>query len=169
MMRIEAALMLLLMSGTIAGSARGQEEPPLLEPTPPTEQPSPTPPPVPAKPPTALPTPPARAPVTMKPLSDQLNFARWQEMSARERQTFVEGAVAAMGAVTSRLRTEINMDGRIPPERLAAVVRFIHDNSPRRAAAAYLKEMETLYATPEGQKLPMVECFLQAFGRANTP
>ncbi len=165
--------MVLLLTGALVSPAQAQEEPPLLEPTPPQEQPSATPPPEPGKhatPPTSPvvpPTPPVRPAVPMKPLSSYLDFARWQEMSARERQTFVEGAVASLGAVISRLRTELGVDGRVPPERLAAVVKFIQENSPRRGALTYLREMETLYATPEGRGLSMIDCFQQAFRRAN--
>jgi hypothetical protein len=103
----------------------------------------------------------------MAPLSSSLDFARWREMSSRERQTFVEGAVLALGSVISRLRAELPLDSRTPPGLLAAVVKFVDTNFPKRPALAYQKEMESIYLTPEGQKLTMLDCFLQAFRRIN--
>jgi len=103
----------------------------------------------------------------MAPLSGSLDFARWREMSAHERQTFVEGAMLALGSLTSRLRTELPLDSRTSPDLLAAVVKFVDTNYPKRPALAYQKEMDSIYLTPEGQKLPMFECFLQAFRRIN--
>ncbi len=103
----------------------------------------------------------------MAPLSASLDFARWREMSARERPTFVEGAVLALGSLTSRLRAELPLDSRTPPDLLAAVVQFVDVHYPKRPALTYEKEMESIYLTPEGQKQPMFECFLQAFRRIN--
>jgi hypothetical protein len=103
----------------------------------------------------------------MKPLSERLDFQRWQDMSERERQTFVEGAVGIMAEVAARLKEEVAVDPRIPPERLAALVQFIRESSPRRAASAYLREMYAIYLTEEGRKLSMMECFLRAFRRLN--
>ena len=56
---------------------------------------------------------------------------------------------------------------RVPPETLASVVRLVDASYPTRAPLVYLKEMESIYLTTEGQKLSMRDCFLQAFGRAN--
>ena len=41
--------------------------------------------------------------------------------------------------------------------------------APRRAPVAYLKEMERMYLTVEGQKLGILECFEKAFERLNVP
>lgn len=101
-------------------------------------------------------------------LRARLDFARWQEMSPRERQTFVEGAVLTLELVSSRLKADLGTDARPTPERMAAVVRFVRDNYPRFPAADYLKEMDRVYLTAEGQNLSMMECFLQAFRRLNS-
>jgi len=109
-------------------------------------------------------TPPATA---TGPLRPALDFQRWREMTARERQTFVEGAVQVMSALTVHLRASLEVDGRVPPENLAAVVRFVYDSYPKFPTAAYLREMESIYVRGEGQNLSMAECFQQAFRRIN--
>jgi hypothetical protein len=155
-LRLAPAVPALLAALALAPSIRAQQEPPIV--------PAATP--APAGTPAPAPTP-ARSEVPMAPLSSSLDFARWREMSSRERQTFVEGAVLALGSVTSRLRAELPLDSRTPPGLLAAVVKFVDANYPKRPALAYQKEMESIYLTPEGQKLPMLDCFLQAFRRIN--
>ena len=135
-------------------AAKGQEEPELI--------------PAEAPPPPAAPaldtTPPASA---TGPLRPALDFQRWREMTARERQTFVEGAVQEIATLTLRLRTDLGLDGRVPPESLAAVVRFVHERYPKFPPADYLREMESTYRRAEGQTLTMPECFEQAFRRIN--
>lgn len=135
------------------------------------ETPAPTPSPTPA--PQAA-TPPAAPAATPKPaqpaatLGATLDFARWQSMSQRERQTLVEGAIFAMTSVATSLRPALAIDNRTPPDVQAALVKFVDANYPRHPAAVYQKEMETIYLTAEGQKLAINECFLQAFRRANS-
>lgn len=155
------ALALAMILAAAAVSASAQDEPPLIENPPAPEQPapSPTPPPEPSAPPAS----------PLGPLPASVDFPRWQKMTARERQTYMEGAVATLGATTRKLRAEFAVVGRIPQDRLAAVVRFVNENSPRRAPSTYLLEMERIYTTSEGQKLSMVECFLKAFERLNIP
>ena len=109
-------------------------------------------------------TPPATASGPFRP---ELNFQRWREMTARERQTFVEGSVQAMLTVTRHLRSDLEVDGRIPPGTLASVVRFIYDYYPKFPAVTYQREMESIYLKAEGQNLSMAECFQQAFRRIN--
>lgn len=109
-------------------------------------------------------TPPAMA---SGPLRPALDFARWREMTSRERQVFVEGSVQTMMAMTLQLRTDLEVDGRVPPESLAAVVRFLYDSYPKFPSSAYLREMESIYLRSEGQALTMPECFRQAFRRIN--
>jgi hypothetical protein len=100
------------------------------------------------------------------PLRPSLDFQRWREMTARERQTFVEGAVQSMSAMAVSLRSDLEAGG-IPTENLAAVVRFVHEHYPKFPPSAYLREMESVYMKPEGQNLSMPECFEQAFRRIN--
>jgi hypothetical protein len=151
-----------LLTGLAAAAAPlAQEEPELFEDTPAESAPQ-------AAPAAPAPRPPAtpdRPP--LKPLSSRLDFVRWQEMSERERQTFVEGAVATLAATAERLRQDLANDPRVPPERQAVIGQFIRDSTPRRAASAYLREMYYVYQSAEGQKLSMVECFQQAFRRLN--
>ncbi len=109
-------------------------------------------------------TPPATANGPLRPI---LDFQRWREMTARERQTFVEGAVQTLSAVALRLRSQLDVDSRVPPENLAAVVRVVYESYPKFAPAAYLREMESIYLKTEGQNLSMQECFQQAFRRIN--
>jgi hypothetical protein len=169
MRRRDIALALLWLAAVPAllSEARGQEEPPLVEekPAPPAQTPAPPPP---------APEAPALAPaitepqaVPMKPLSARLDYTRWQSMTPRERQSFVEGAVSILESIMARLRTEVGPDSRGTPEKMASLVRFIEENEPRRSVSAYLKEMEVIYATAEGQSLSMRDCFLRAFKRLN--
>jgi hypothetical protein len=157
-----SVLALTLTLAAVGAPLFAQEEPPLFENPPATDQPAPSP-----TPPAALPSAPPASP--LGPLPASLDFARWQVMTARERQTYVEGALASVGTLTTRLREEVVTAKGMPREGLTAVVRFVNLNSPRRAPQAYLKEMERLYVTAEGQKLAMAECFHRAFERLNTP
>jgi hypothetical protein len=159
---IRPALALAMILAAASAPAFAQEEPPLFENPPAPEQPAQSPTPTPA-----APSAPPASP--LGPLPDSLDFPRWQKMTARERQTYVEGAVSTLDAVTRRLRADVAIAGRIPQERLAVVVKFVNQNSPRRAPFAYLKEMERIYMTLEGQKLLMVDCFQKAFERLNVP
>jgi hypothetical protein len=109
-------------------------------------------------------TPPATASGPLRPI---LDFQRWREMTARERQTYVEGAVQTLSAVALRLRGQLEVDSRVPPENLAAVVRVVYESYPKFPPAAYLREMESIYLKTEGQNLSMQECFQQAFKRIN--
>ena len=88
-------------------------------------------------------------------------------MTARERQTFVEGAIQAISTTILEMRTDLAVDGRVPPDSLAAVVRFVHDRYPRFPPGDYLREMESIYLKSDGQNLTMKECFEQAFRRIN--
>ena len=144
------------------GWSFAQEEPPLFENPPASDKPAATP-----TPSAALPSAPPASP--LGPLPVALDFSRWQVMTARERQTYVEGSLASVGRLTSQLREEVVGSKGVPREGLTAVVRFVNLNSPRRAPAAYLKEMERLYMTAEGQKLSITDCFQKAFERLNTP
>ncbi len=155
-----SALGLVLIVAAVGASLMAQEEPPLFENPPAGEKATPTPPP-------ALPSAPPASP--LGPLPPGLDFARWQKMTARERQTFVEGAVAALNAFTLKLKNDASVARGLPHERLAGVVKFVTENAPRRAPDAYLKEMERIYLTFEGQKLAILECFLKAFERLNVP
>jgi hypothetical protein len=149
-----AAFVALLALAPVA--AFGQEEPELIP-----QAPAPAP----APEATALDTtPPATA---TGPLRPALDLQRWREMTARERQTFVEGAIQSLAAMTLRLRTDLAVDGRVPPENLAAVVRVVHERYPKFPPSDYLREMESIYRHAEGQTLSMPECFEQAFRRIN--
>jgi hypothetical protein len=168
--RFTRALPVIIAALALGPALRADDEPPLFPETPAASLPSPSP--SPAAPGTspAAPSPPATAlkpagPVV--PLRKTLDFTRWQEMTPRERQTYVEGMTQAHGSLTARMRQEIGGDGRMSPEAMAAIVKFVDANYPKRPAAVYLKEMESLYLTTDGQKLPMLDCFLQAFRRAN--
>src|SRR2546425_10478136 len=114
-----SALVLALILAAVGASLLAQEEPPLIENPPVPEKATPTPPP-------ALPSAPPASP--LGPLPPGLDFARWQQMTARERQTFVEGAVAALNAFTQRLRSDTNGARGQPPERLAGGVRVVSEN-----------------------------------------
>ena len=162
-------------------AARAQQDPPLFPETPaapaatpaPAASPAPAATPAPAASPTPTPAPTA-TPAPAKPagspqaaLRPALDYARWQEMSPRERQTFVEGSIQALGWLALSLRSDLTIDTRVPPETLASIVKVIDTNYPTRPAGVYLKEMDSIYLTPEGQKLSMLLCFQQAFQRAN--
>jgi hypothetical protein len=151
---LATALVALAASLCLAPAARAQEEPELIP-----EEKAPEP-----AAPAQDTTPPA---VAGGPLRPALDFERWREMTARERQVFVEGAVHSMAALARQLRSDLEVDGRVPPESLAAVVRFIHESFPKFPPVAYLREMESIYLRSEGQALSMMECFLQAFRRIN--
>ncbi len=156
--RVAPALPVLAAVLLFAPAARAQQEPPLFPETPAAPAPTPT-----AQ--AIAPARPATAP--QPPLRASLDFTRWQEMSPRERQTFVEGAVLVLGSFATRLRSDLALDGRVPPETLAAVIKMVDANYPTRSVPVYLREMDSIYLTPEGQKLSILECFLQAFRRAN--
>jgi len=157
-----SVLALAMILAAAGAPALPQEEPPLFENPPAPEKPAPSPTPIPA-----LPSAPPASP--LGPLPPGLDFPRWQQMTARERQVFVEGAVAALNTFTQKLRTDVSVARGLPHERLAGVVKFVTENAPRRASSAYLKEMERVYMTEEGQKLTILECFLKAFERLNVP
>ncbi len=101
------------------------------------------------------------------PLSKDLDFERWRDMNGRERFSFVEGAVLTLDEIVSRLRQSLPSDARTPPERLAFLVKFVGEHHPRRPPSVYLKEMDRIYLTLEGQKMSIHECFLTAFRRLN--
>ena len=146
---------LILAAGLcFAAPVRAQEEPELIP-----QQQSPEP----AKP--AIDTTPP--PTATGPLRPSLDFQRWREMTARERQTFVEGSVQSMSALALRMRSDLEVGGKVPPESLAAVVRFIHDHYPKFPPSSYLREMESIYSRTDGQNLNMAEAFEQAFRRIN--
>ena len=122
----------------------------------------------PAAPPPAAPAVDSTAPATATgPLRPALDFQRWREMTTRERQTYVEGAVQTLAGMTLRLRSDLAVDGRVPPENLAAVVRVVYELYPKFPPVDYLREMESIYRKAEGQSLSMSECFDQAFRRIN--
>jgi hypothetical protein len=146
---LAARAALLAVCCLVSAAAFAQEEPALI----PKEEPAPAAPAVDITPPQTV----------SGPLRLPLDFQRWREMTARERQTFVEGSVQALAAMTSRLRTDLLLDGRVPPENLAAVVRLVHDRYPKFPPADYLREMDSIYRRAEGQTLTMPECFEQAF------
>jgi len=158
-------------------AARAQQDPPLFPETPaapaatpaPAASPAPaaTPAPAASPAPTATPAPARPAAPPQAALRPALDYARWQEMSPRERQTFVEGSIQALGWLALSLRSDLTIDTRVPPETLASIVKMIDANYPTRPAAVYLREMDSIYLTPEGQKLSMPICFQQAFQRAN--
>jgi hypothetical protein len=148
------AAVILAAGFCFAAPVRAQEEPELI----PQQQAA-----EPAKP--AIDTTPP--PTATGPLRPSLDFQRWREMTARERQTFVEGAVQSMSALALRMRSDLEVGGKVPPESLAAVVRFIHDHYPKFPPSSYLREMESIYSRTDGQNLSMAEAFEQAFRRIN--
>ena len=166
-----ATFALILLLAAPLPALLAQEEPPLFDtPAPGEEPPAPEAPAPGEAPPGApkAPLPPLDPPEPpLRPLPERLDFARWQEMTSRERQTFVEGAVVALAAVMTRLRAEVSGDPRSTPDRRAALSRFIKDYSPRRAASLYLREMYNIYHTEDGRKLSMPDCFLTAYQRLN--
>jgi len=157
-----SVLALALTVAAVGGPLFAQEEPPLFETPPAPEKPAPSP-----TPEAVLPSAPPASP--LGPLPPRLDFARWQVMTARERQTYVEGAINATELLTSRLREEVINAKSLARETLSAVVRFVNLNAPRRLPVTYLKEMERIYMTPEGQKQLMSDCFRKAFERLNVP
>ena len=157
-----SVLALALTVAAVGGPSLAQEEPPLFETPPAPEHPAPSP-----TPEVALPSAPPASP--LGPLPARLDFARWQVMTARERQTYVEGAINATEILASRLREEVINAKTLPRETLSAVVRFVNLNAPRRLPVTYLKEMERIYMTPDGQKLMLPDCFRKAFERLNVP
>ena len=156
-----SALALALPLAALGGLSYAQAEPPSFENPPASVQPSPSP------TPAVLPSAPPASP--LGPLPPHLDFARWQVMTARERQTYVEGALGAVADLMTRLREEVVGSKGTPREGLSAVLRFVNLNTPRRAPQAYLKEMEHIYMTAEGQKLTLSDCFRKAFERLNVP
>jgi hypothetical protein len=153
--RLASALLVCAAALAFAPAARAQEEPPLTP-----EAPAPPAPSVESTAPPAAPAPGAR-------LRPTLDLARWREMTARERRTFVEGAAMSLRFITSQIRTALGPDDALPPERLEAMTRFVREYYPRFPAEDYLQEMERVYLTAEGQNLSMTECFLMAFRRMN--
>jgi len=103
-----------------------------------------------------------------EPLRAILDFDRWIEMSYRERQTFVEGAVLTLSAVSKEIKTDLTGVGQMPAENLSAVVKFIHTHHPKLPPGEYMKEMDRIYLTAEGQNLSILECFQLAFRRLNS-
>ena len=103
-----------------------------------------------------------------EPLRSTLDFDRWVEMSYRERQTFVEGAVLTLTAVSKQIKTELAVGTRMPPENLSDVVKFIQNHYPKLPPGKYMQEMDRIYLTAEGQNLSIMECFQLAFRRLNS-
>ncbi len=155
-----SVLALALTLAALGGPWLAQDEPPLFEKPPAPGQPAPSP-----TPRTVLPS--AAPAPSLELVSPALDFARWQLMSARERQTYVEVAVSIIGALAEKLREEVVVAKGMPREELTVMVRFVNLNSPRRTPVTYLKEMERIYMTAEGQRLSMAECFHKAFERLN--
>jgi hypothetical protein len=151
-------LLLPLILAALGGPLLAQEEPPLFENPPPATQAAPTPTP---------PCPPSVATLGLK--SPKADVTLWQAMIPRERESYVEVGVAIMGALAEGLRDQATTARSMPREDLSALIRFANLYAPRRAPAMYLKEMERIYKTDEGQKLLMSECFYKAFERVNVP
>ena len=154
--------LLLLAAGLVLGPAvRSQEEPDIEEPD--LEEPELV------VEPEAEPARPFRPAVLEgAPLRAALDFDRWVEMSFRERQTFVEGAVLTLSAVSQAIRTDLAVPGRMPADNLSAVVKFIHTHHPKLPPGDYMREMDRIYLTAEGQNLSIMECFQLAFRRLNS-
>jgi hypothetical protein len=167
-MKMPAAPLILLLCAPLGPATSAQDEPPLIEEPPLVETPQEG---APAEEPPKGPRgplPPAEPPEAPRtPLSTRLDFQRWQEMTPRERQVFVEGAVSGMAAAVDRLRQEIATDRRATPDRQQSVTRFIKEHAPRRAASIYLREMYNIYLTQDGRDLTMIDCFLRAYQRLN--
>jgi len=155
-------LWLALILAAVGGPFLAQEEPPLFENPPATKQPSPSP-----TPPATAPCPPSAPSLGLK--APRMDVAFWQAMAPRDRETYVEIGVGIMSALAERLREQAGSARSMPREDLTALVRFANLYTPRRAPAMYLKEMGTIYATAEGQKLLLAECFSKAFERLNVP
>src|SRR5262245_23770115 len=112
-----SALALALTFAAVGGVALAQDEPPLFETPQAPDQPAATP-----TPAVALPSAPPASP--LGPLPPALTFARWQVMTARERQTYVEGAVTAYEMLTQGLREGVIGAKGLQRDSLSAVVRF---------------------------------------------
>ena len=151
-------LLFALILAAFSGPLLAQEEPPLFENPPPSKQPAPSPTP---------PCPPSGAALGLKPPRPDVTL--WQAMVPRERETYVEIGVGIMSALAESLRKEVTNAKSMPREDVTALIRFANLFAPRRAPGMYLKEMEKIYMTEEGQKLLMAECFYKAFERANVP
>jgi hypothetical protein len=154
--RLAPALLACAAALVCVPAALAQEEPPLVPETPAPKEAAPL-----------APTAPPPAPAPGTRLRPTLDLARWREMTARERQTFVEGAVMSLRYLTFQMRGALGPDDAVPPDRLEAMGRFVREYYPRFPAEDYLQEMERIYLTAEGQNLSMTECFLMAFKRIN--
>lgn len=155
------ALLLLAAGLVLVPALRAQEEPDFEEPD--FEEPE-----LVAEPEAAEARPFRPAVLEGEPLRTILDFDRWIEMSYRERQTFVEGAVLTLSAVSQEIKTDLAVTGRMPAENLSAVVKFIHNHHPKLPPGDYMQEMDRVYLTAEGQNLSIMECFQLAFRRLNS-
>jgi len=155
------ALLLLAAGLALVPAPRAQEEPDFEEPD--IVEPDLT---AEPEPPEARPFRPAV--LEGEPLRTTLDFDRWSEMSYRERQTFVEGAVLTLTAVSQEIKSDLAVTGRMPAENLSAVVKFIHTHHPKLPPGNYMAEMDRIYLTAEGQNLSIMECFQLAFRRLNS-
>jgi hypothetical protein len=169
-MMLIPALLLLAAGLVLVPALRAQEEPDFDEPD--FEEPELT-----AEPEAAEARPFRPAVLEGEPLRTILDFDRWVEMSYRERQTFVEGAVLTLSAVSQEIKTDLAVTGRMPAENLSAVVKaenlsavvkFIHNHHPKLPPGDYMQEMDRVYLTAEGQNLSIMECFQLAFRRLNS-
>jgi hypothetical protein len=160
-MMLIPALLLLAAGLVLVPALRAQEEPDFDEPD--FEEPELT-----AEPEAAEARPFRPAVLEGEPLRTILDFDRWVEMSYRERQTFVEGAVLTLSAVSQEIKTDLAVTGRMPAENLSAVVKFIHNHHPKLPPGDYMQEMDRVYLTAEGQNLSILECFQLAFRRLNS-
>jgi len=160
-MMLIPALLLLAAGLVLVPALRAQEEPDFEEPD--FEEPEMT-----AEPEAAEARPFRPAVLEGEPLRTILDFDRWVEMSYRERQTFVEGAVLTLSAVSQEIKTDLAVTGRMPAENLSAVVKFIHTHHPKLPPGDYMQEMDRVYLTAEGQNLSIMECFQLAFRRLNS-
>ena len=155
------ALLLLAAGLVLVPALRAQEEPDFDEPD--FAEPELT-----AEPEAAEARPFRPAVLVGEPLRTTLDFDRWVEMSYRERQTFVEGAVLTLSVVSQEIKTDLAVTGRMPAENLSAVVKFIHTHHPKLPPGDYMREMDRIYLTAEGQNLSIMECFQLAFRRLNS-
>jgi hypothetical protein len=155
------ALLLLAAGLALIPAPRAQEEPEIAEPD--FEEPE-----LVVEPEAAEARPFRPAVLEGDPLRTILDFDRWAEMSYRERQTFVEGAVLTLSAVSQEIKSDLAVSGRMPAENLSAVVKFIHKHHPKMPPGDYMREMDRIYLTAEGQNLSIMECFQLAFRRLNS-
>ena len=107
-------------------------------------------------------------PPPLRPIDTTLDYERWRTMSHSERLTFLNGAVLTLTDVTTRLRETLSGDGRVPPETLDAIVKFIEAHYPKRPPAEYLLEMDRIYLSEAGRTMSVMECFRMAFRRMNS-